>query len=117
MISRVMVWACPEPDCEVFDTQRWENNRASTGCAYANHPEAVHIEVVSLSEIKEALLGEGAEAIARAEYELLQEELGRETVWEEETQGHRNIYLDAARERLGIAFDAAFSCTDSEGQG
>jgi hypothetical protein len=61
-------------------------------------------------EVRERLLSVGAEAMARKEYELHQEEMGYETVWEEETQGHRrNIYLEAAKERLGIALDAALA--------
>lgn len=46
------IWACPHPDCEEFDTQCWHNNRASISCAYANHPEAVRVEVVPASELE-----------------------------------------------------------------
>jgi hypothetical protein len=58
-------------------------------------------------EINEEAFEAGAEAMARKEYELYQEEMGHETVWEEETQGHRNIYLDAARERFRLGLEAA----------
>lgn len=55
------------------------------------------------ARLEALLLSDGAEAMARKEYELHQDEMGYETVWEEETQGHRNIWLDAAKERLGLA--------------
>jgi hypothetical protein len=66
----------------------------------------------------ELLLSVGVEAMARREYEVHQEELGREEVWEEETDGHRNIWLDAARERMLAAIDAsgkaAFAAAEGE---
>lgn len=68
-----------------------------------------------ISSVRERLEAEGAEAMARKEYELHQDEMGYETVWEEETQGHRNIYLDAARERIRLALSAAAFLQEEEG--
>lgn len=71
----------------------------------------------TVQEFTEKLLGEGVEAMARLEYEAFREEVARETTWEEETQGHRNIYLDAARERANAAIDAAFKSSTSTEKG
>jgi hypothetical protein len=54
VIGRVMVWACPEPDCEEFDTLRWHDNCASLACAEEHHREAVQVQLVPLGEVKEA---------------------------------------------------------------
>lgn len=68
--------------------------------------ESVQTLLAHATDLENQLVSVGAEAMARKEYELQQEELGREEVWEEESQGHRNIYLDAAKARLGIALAA-----------
>lgn len=57
-------------------------------------------------QVKLGDIARGVEAMARREYEVHHEETGDERVWEEETQGHRNIFLDAALERLTIALAA-----------
>ena len=100
MISRVRVWACPEQDCEAFDSLRWQNHCASFNCAFEGHRPAVQIEVVPLSEVKETLLSKTA-------VDALQDFL-----W-----AHADNTRENAKAAAQALADAAFPSTDSEGQG
>jgi hypothetical protein len=76
------------------------------------------IEVVALSEVREALLGEEA-VLALAESECNRAaSWGRHEYWWDDNlhPTTRETYIESARVDAQRLFDAAFPSTDSEGQ-
>jgi hypothetical protein len=97
--------------------RHWRENAAAAVLREQDEKHRAEAAERDLKEERERLLTGGAEALARNEYEVLKEELGDERSWEEETQGHRNIYLDAARERVSIALASLANYEQREEKG
>lgn len=43
-----VIWACPEPGCGEYDTERYHCDRASIACCNALHPPAVRLDLASI---------------------------------------------------------------------
>ena len=44
------IWACPLPECDEFETATYYGGRASLLCGHHEHPPAVRVEVMPVSE-------------------------------------------------------------------
>ncbi len=76
------------------------------------------IEVIPLSEVQEALLAPDAiEAGAKARYERRRIPAGGAFTWDEQAEGIKQQWRSNLECDLKPLLDAAFSSTDSEGQG